>query len=77
MIDPDAIAKDMTGSFSTVDQEQFAAGKKTLELVNRYIQENQGFVVESTVSGLTYLKYVKMAEDAGFRTVFIYLALRA
>jgi len=32
-------------------------------------------MVESTISGLTYLKYANMAKEAGFRTVFIYVAL--
>ena len=32
-------------------------------------------MVESTISGLTYLKYCNMAKNARFRTVFIYVAL--
>lgn len=77
VIDPDAIAKSMTGSFSTVDQEQLAAGKRTLELVRQHISGGQSLMVESTISGATYLKYVRMAKAADFRTVFIYVALQS
>lgn len=75
VIDPDAIAKNITGSFATVDQEQLSAGKKTLELVKKYIDSQQSLMVESTISGSTYLKYARMANEAGFRTVFIYVSL--
>ncbi|PCI47122.1 MAG: Zeta toxin family protein [Oceanobacter sp.] len=75
VIDPDYIAKDMTGSFSSVDQEQFAAGKQALSMVKRYIEEGRSFVAESTISGSTYLKYTKQARECGFRTTFIYVGL--
>ena len=75
VIDPDAIAKGITGSFATVDQEQLSAGKKTLQLVQEKIDRKQSFLVESTISGQTYLRYVDRAREAGFRTVFIYVGL--
>ena len=52
-----------------------AAGRKTLELVKGHIGEGRSLMVESTISGLTYLKYFKMAKEASYRTVFIYVAL--
>ncbi|MGM8228953.1 AAA family ATPase [Cellvibrio sp. ARAG 10.3] len=75
VVDPDAIAKGMTGSFATVDQEQVSAGKRTLELVKQHIENGQSLIVESTISGSTYLNYAKMAKEAGFRTIFIYVCL--
>jgi predicted ABC-type ATPase len=77
VVDPDAIAKRITGSFSTVDQEQLSAGRKTLDLVNGHIRDGQPVMVESTISGSTYLKMVETAKDGGFRTVFIYVALKS
>lgn len=77
VVDPDYIAKDMTGSFSSVDQEQLAAGKRALSLVKQYIEEGKSFIVESTISGNTYLKYAKKARDDGFRTTFIYVGLNS
>lgn len=77
VIDPDAIARDMTGSYSTVDQEQMAAGKKAISLVRSYIDGGRPFLVESTISGRSYLRYAQVATEAGFRTIFIYIALRS
>ena len=75
IIDPDAIARGMTGSFATVDQEQLAAGRRAVELVGQCIREERGFLAESTISGIAYLRYARAAREAGFRTVFIYVAL--
>ncbi len=77
VVDPDAIAKGITGSFSTVDQEQLSAGRKTLDLVKHHIHDGQPIIVESTISGSTYLKLAEFAKDVGFRTVFIYVALES
>lgn len=76
VIDPDAIARGITGTYATIDQEQFLAGKESLRLVNHHISIRQSLMVESTISGSTYFKYVRMAKEAGFRTVFIYVALK-
>lgn len=77
IIDPDAIAKGLTGSYATVDQEQLAAGRRALQLVGQCIGDERGFLAESTISGsgATYLRYAQSARAAGFRTVFIYVAL--
>ncbi|MGF1461892.1 MAG: AAA family ATPase [Maricaulaceae bacterium] len=75
VIDPDYIAEEMTGSFSSVDQEQLAAGKRALSLVKQYIDEGKSFIVESTISGTTYLKFANQARADGFRTTFIYVGL--
>lgn len=75
IIDPDAIAKGMTGSFSTVDQKQMAAGKKAIRYVQDYIKTGTSFIAESTISGSIYLRYGQRAKDAGFRTAMVYVAL--
>lgn len=75
VVDPDAIAKEITGSFATVDQEQLSAGKKALSLVKRCVDEGRSFIVESTISGSIYLKYANQARKDGFRTTFIYVGL--
>lgn len=77
VIDPDVISKNMTGSFATVDQEQLSAGRKAVELVKQHIENEQSFMVESTISGSTYLKYARLAKAAGFRTTFIYVCLKS
>ena len=75
IIDPDYIAKDMTGSFSSVDQERIPAGRQTLLLVKQHIEEGKSFVVESTISGSSYIKYAKQARNVGFRTTLVYVGI--
>ena len=41
VIDPDFIAKTMTGSFATVDAAQVGAGRQALKMVQRCIQERE------------------------------------
>ena len=77
IIDPDAIAKDMTGSFATIDSEALGAGKSALMMVQQCINGNQSFIVESTISGRVYLRYLEMAKKAGFKTILVYVALKS
>ncbi|GAB2194176.1 hypothetical protein MAH2_20710 [Sessilibacter sp. MAH2] len=46
-----------------------------MSLVKQYINDGKSFIVESTISGITYLKYAKQAKADGFRTTFIYVSL--
>ncbi|MFK5950554.1 MAG: zeta toxin family protein [Methylococcales bacterium] len=75
IIDPDEIAKNITGSFATIDAEQVSAGRTALLTVQRCIQSKQSFIVESTISGRVYLRYLKQAKDNGFKTILVYVAL--
>lgn len=77
VIDPDEIAKGITGSFGTVEQAQVAAGKLSIKSVREHIENRSSFLVESTISGSTYLKYAIKAKEAGFRTTFIYIGLES
>ncbi len=75
IIDPDQIAKIITGSFSTVAKVQGKAGKQAIRQVRECIATGKSFLVESTISGNTYLKYAKQAKESGFETTFIYSGL--
>ena len=77
IIDPDAIAKGMTGSYATVDAEALAAGKAALMQVQACINNHQSFIVESTISGRVYLRYLEQAKVAGFKCILIYVALQS
>ena len=77
VIDPDAIAKDMTGSYATVDAEALGAGKAALMQVQMCISSNQSFIVESTISGRVYLRYLEQAKKAGFKCILVYVALES
>ncbi len=76
IIDPDTIARNMTGSFATVDNEQLAAGKAALMAVQQCIAEKKSFLVESTLSGRLYIKYLQQARQNGFKTILVYVALK-
>ncbi len=77
VIDPDAIAKTLTGSFTTIEAESLAAGKRALMSVQQCIERDRSFIVESTLSGAVYLRYLQQAKDRGFHTVLIYVALES
>jgi predicted ABC-type ATPase len=77
IIDPDAIARTKTGSASTIDAESLSAGKLSLMEVQRCINEKQPFIVESTISGRVYLRYLKEAKAAGFKVIVVYVALNS
>ena len=75
VIDPDALAKELSDNHATLDKVATQAGRQSIKLVRDYIRERNSFLVESTLSGNLYLKYVQQAKDAGFRTILIYIAL--
>ncbi|WP_026225273.1 AAA family ATPase [Teredinibacter turnerae] len=77
VIDPDAIAKGMTGSFATIDAEQVSAGKMALMTVQQCLERRQSFIVESTISGRVYLRYLQLAREKGFKTIIVYVALES
>jgi len=51
------------------------AGKTALSRVQQYITSQQSFIVESTISGRVYLRYLNNAKQVGFKTILIYVAL--
>tara|TARA_B100000446_G_scaffold16724_4_gene14234 strand:+ start:473 stop:1048 length:576 start_codon:yes stop_codon:yes gene_type:complete len=75
IIDPDAIALEVTGCFATINQAGNLAGRKALEQIKYNIDHKISFIAESTISGRTYLKLVEKAKEAGFRTVLLYIGL--
>lgn len=76
VIDPDAIAKELTGSASTINQAKAKAGRIAIERIREYIASGSSFIAESTISGHTYLRYINEAQAAGFRTVLVYMGLK-
>ncbi|MHB1665270.1 MAG: zeta toxin family protein [bacterium] len=49
------------------------AGKKFIELLNLYINNNKQILIESTLAGKYLLNYIKYAKDKGYHTSLIYL----
>jgi predicted ABC-type ATPase len=77
VIDPDAIAKGITGSFATIDTEAMGAGRAALLMVQNCINGDQSFIVESTISGRVYQHYMQLAKDKGFKVILVYVALES
>jgi predicted ABC-type ATPase len=62
---------------SPLDPETAAmrAGRLVVAEIRRLLRRRQSFAVESTLSGITYLRWLRRARHSGYRTVLIYLWL--
>lgn len=70
-IGADAIAQSISASDPT--KVRILAGKQFAAEVNSHLGGNKSFLVESTLSGQTFRKTLKQAQDAQFRIVIFYL----
>lgn len=72
VLDPDAIAKtlQLTGENggSAID-----AGRAVLVMANRLLATKQSFLIETTLSGNTYLRMMSRAKAAGYLVRLIYV----
>ena len=72
VLDPDAIARSMreTGadSGSVID-----AGRNVLQMAEAFLATRQSFLVETTLSGNTYLRMMSRAKALGYTVVFFYV----
>lgn len=51
----------------------FQAGRIMLERLQQLVGENKSFSFETTLSGLTYLNFIKKAKDKGYGTTFFFV----
>ena len=68
ILDPDAIARSLREA-SANSTSDIQACKKILQDVEDLVHARQSFIVETTLSGSTYLKLALRAKKAGFRIV--------
>jgi predicted ABC-type ATPase len=72
VLDPDAIAKSLqvTGESggSAID-----AGRETLRNAEELLAARQSFLIETTLSGNTYLRMMSRAKAAGYLVILIYV----
>jgi predicted ABC-type ATPase len=52
-----------------------AAGKQAIKLARNYLENNQSFAVETTLSGNTYLKMMREAKQKGWVVNLIYIGI--
>jgi predicted ABC-type ATPase len=72
ILDPDVIARSMQEigdeSSSAID-----AGRMVLRLSENLLAGRQSFLVETTLSGNTYLRMMRRAKEAGYSVVLLYV----
>ena len=70
----DAIADEMG---SPVEQIRIEAGKRFLRGISAEIQERRSFLVESTLSGLTFRKVIRQMAQSGYEVSVVFIFLRS
>lgn len=72
-VSADAIAESMDAA--SIDEVRFDAGRAFLERVAMHIDGRASFVVESTLSGLTFRSIIERAHQAGFQITIVFVFL--
>jgi predicted ABC-type ATPase len=72
-INADEIAKELDPENMT--KHQMNAGRIFFHELNRRLEENNPFVIETTLSGKYLVKYIKKAQENNFEVEMIYLFL--
>jgi len=75
IIDPDAEARKINPS--SPESVAVAAGKQTIRLAFDYLENNQSFGVETTLSGNTYLKMMRRAKQQGYEINLIFVGINS
>lgn len=73
LIDPDAEARKIRPEEPKL--AAVAAGKQVIKLARNYVNNNQSFAVETTLSGNTYLKMMRDAKRKGWQVNLIYIGI--
>jgi predicted ABC-type ATPase len=72
VLDPDAVARSMqrlgVRSASPID-----AGRSVLEMAEGYLKSGSSFLIETTLSGNTYLRMMARAKELGYLVVLLYV----
>jgi predicted ABC-type ATPase len=71
LIDPDALAREIDPINPAI--AAISAGRQALMLAQQYVQLGQHFIVETTLSGNTYIKLMCEVKSRGWIVVLIYI----
>ena len=69
-VNPDDIARELNPADPTA--AKIEAGKETLRRIDDYLTRGISFAIESTLSGLVYLKVLAKAKSLGYETAVVY-----
>ena len=72
-INADEIAKELDPE--NITKHQVKAGRMFFQELNKRLNENNSFIIETTLSGKYLVKYIKKAQENGFEVEMIYLFL--
>ena len=72
-INADEIAKELDPD--NITKHQVKAGRIFFQELNKRLNENRSFIIETTLSGKYLVKYIKKAQENGFEVEMIYLFL--
>ena len=70
----DAIADEMA---APVEEVRVEAGKRFLRGISAEIQERHSFLVESTLSGLTFKRLIRQMAQSGYEVSIVFIFLRS
>ncbi|BDC52196.1 hypothetical protein F183_A45110 [Bryobacterales bacterium F-183] len=73
LVDPDAIARQIDPEDPL--RASVSAGREAIHRCRGYIDEQCDFILESTLAGNWAVNLLRQAKAAGFRIIFIYVAL--
>ena len=72
-INADEIAKELDPE--NITKHQVKAGRIFFQELNKRLEEQNSFIIETTLSGKYLVKYIKKAQENGFEVEMIYLFL--
>ena len=72
-VNADEIARGL--SPLNVDSVTFQAGRIMLERLEHFIKEKKSFAFETTLSGVAYLKFIRLAKLSGYEVIFFFVWL--
>lgn len=68
----DLIAEEMKGSFEEV---RLLAGRHFIKIVDAQMEEGESFVIESTISGVSFKRSIERLKSKGFDVIIIFIFL--
>jgi predicted ABC-type ATPase len=73
IVDPDAIARELNSA--NPENAAVAAGRIAIERVQSYIDKSIDFGLETTLSGNSYIKLMKVLKEAGWAINLVYIGI--
>ena len=70
-VNPDDIARELNPS--DFDAVKIAAGRETLRRIDELMARGASFAIETTLSGLSYVKMIKRARQSGYEIILAYV----